>query len=51
MKSKTIDIAEHLDNQQLETITNIIHDVLVDQGHGDKLDFYAWGLLVDLEVK
>ena len=49
MKIETIDIAEKLDKEQTETITNIIHDVLVDLGYGEMLDFYAWDLKVDIE--
>jgi len=49
MKIETIDIAEKLDKEQTETITNIIHDVLVDLGYGENLDFYAWDLKVDIE--
>ena len=47
--TKTIKIADKLDKEQTEIITNIIHDVLVDLGHGENLDFYAWDLDVDLE--
>ena len=57
--TKTIKIADKLDKEQAtadrtkkeqtEIITNIIHDVLVDLGHGENLDFYAWDLDVDLE--
>ena len=47
--TKTIKIADKLDKEQTEIITNIIHDVLVDSGHGENLDFYAWDLDVDLE--
>ena len=49
MKVKTVDIAEKLDKEQTETISNIIHDVLVDLGYGENLDFYAWDLKVDIE--
>ena len=46
---ETIKLADKLDKEQTETISNIIHDVLVDLGHGDNLDFYAWDLDVDLD--
>ena len=48
MKIETIDIAEKLDKEQTETITNIMHDILVDLGYGENLDFYAWDLKVDI---
>ena len=49
MKVETVDVAEKLDKEQTETITNIIHDVLVGLGYGENLDFYAWDLKVDID--
>ena len=51
MKIETIDIAEKLDKEQTETITNIIHDVLVDLGYGENLDveLIYWDLKVDID--
>ena len=47
----TIKIAEKLNKEQTETISNIIHDVLVDEGYSECLDFYAWDLDVDVIVE
>ena len=47
----TIKIAEKLNKEQTETVSNIIHDVLVDEGYSECLDFYAWDLDVDLIIE
>ena len=45
----TIKVADKLNKEQTETVSNIIHDVLVDLGYGEHLDFYAWDLDVDID--
>ena len=49
MKVETIDIADCLNKEQVETISNIIHEVLLELGHEKHLDFYAWDLKVDID--
>ena len=46
----TIKISEKLNNEQTETISNIIHEVLLDLGYGEHLDYYAWDLDVNLDI-
>ena len=47
MKIKQVQIQNNLDQNQCETISNIIHDVLIDMGIDT--GFSAWSIDVDYE--
>jgi len=47
----TIKIAEKLNKEQTETISNIVYDVLVDEGYSECLASYAFDLDVDVTVE
>ena len=49
MKIKQVQIQNNLNQDQCETISNIIHDVLVDMGIDTELN--AWSIDVDYEEK
>tara|TARA_Y100000356_G_scaffold122432_1_gene116589 strand:+ start:91 stop:264 length:174 start_codon:yes stop_codon:yes gene_type:complete len=49
MKIKRVQIQNNLNQNQCETISNIIHDVLIDMGIDT--EFNAWSIDVDYEEK
>ena len=49
MKIKQVQIQNNLNQDQCETISNIIHDVLIDMGIDTELN--AWSIDVDYEEK